>query len=97
MKKLLSFLLCLACVSSAAMLMSCQGDTPDETIDESKDPVIEQPDEKPAKDAEVALFSGDSEIRLIPANNSLKVTYLATKASGKSLVAENSEYVSWWL
>ncbi|MBQ3085865.1 MAG: hypothetical protein IJC45_00870, partial [Clostridia bacterium] len=92
MKKLLSFLLCLACVSSAAMLMSCQGDTPDETIDESKDPAIDQPEKEQTKDVEVALFSGDSEIRLIPTNNSLKVTYLATKASGKSLVAENSEY-----
>ena len=57
MKKLLSFLLCLACVSSAAMLMSCQGDTPDESIEESKDPAIDQSEKEQTNDVEVALFS----------------------------------------
>jgi len=43
-------------------------------------------------DGEVSLFSKDSEIRLKPSGDTLRITYLATTSSAKSFVSDSSFY-----
>ncbi len=84
MKRIISILFGALLISAAVLLSACTNDSAD---DQGKGEEVPLP-----MDSEVALFSGDSEIRLKPSENGLNITYLSLKSSENSFVSDTSVY-----